>query len=133
MDWEKLLKLLFILSLLAGVFFAGVNYESAIKQAEIAELKKEYAEANQNEQKRIVAEFNQKQKELESALSIARDNERNSRLESDKLQLRIKQLSRNAKNAESRLTIRSLETLRRCQEIVNRDSTIIDYCRAALR
>ena len=133
MDWERLVKILIVLTILFGGFLAGAGYERALKNAEIAQLKQAYAEANQAEQKRIVENFNAKQAELEKALSDARNRESDARAESMQLHERIKQLSRKAKTPESRLTVRSLETLRRCETIVTRDTTIIEFCRAALQ
>lgn len=133
MEWERLVKILIVLVVLSGCFFAGLTYERALKNAEIAELKQAYAEANQAEQKRIVEEFNAKQVELEKALSEARARESDARAESDQLRKRIQQLGRKAKSPESQFAVRSLEALRRCKNIVDRDSTIIEYCRTALQ
>ena len=127
------LKLLAIVAIAALAFCGGVTYERALKNAEIAQLKQSYSEANERAQKQLVEDFNEKQKELESALYDARNRESDARNESQQLQQRLKQLSRNAKTADAQLAIRSIETARRCQEIVSRDTTIIEYCRAALR
>ena len=129
MDWVKSIAAVLVLVV---TFFAGANYEKALKNEEIAQLKKEYAEASQSAQNSIVEKFNAKQKELEKTLADARARESDARAESQRLQQRIDQLKRNAKSPESRFAVRSLEALRRCQAIVARDSTIIEYCREAL-
>ena len=129
MDWVKSIAAIFALVV---TFFAGATYEKALKNEEIAQIRKEYAEASQAAQNSIVEEFNAKQKELEKTLADARARESDARAESQRLQQRINSLKRNAKSPESRFAVRSLEALRRCQAIVSRDSTIIEYCRKAL-
>lgn len=128
MDYSKIAKFLLILSLLLAAFFAGLNYERVIKNAEIADLKRQYAEANEAEQKRIVEDFNAKQTELEKTLSDARAREFAANTSTERMRQQLSEMSRATKNAESKQSIRFARLAVRCKSILDRASTALEFC-----